>query len=248
MAYFTKVPLLLICICALISGCVSTPPPIKPTPVENRETSVLTPRETMEITVNRELFKAAFHGNTSELKVILESEVNEDVRMKDGWIALLIASGRGHPEAVQALIDAGVDINGVTARGGTALMWAAGAQKNSTETVRVLLEAGANVNAKTSDGYTALMDAAMHGNTNTMRVLLEAGAGVNAKTEDGVTALMEAGRLGHLETVRLLLANGAEVNVRNREGRTALMEAKTAAYMDIVQLLRNSGASDEPGD
>jgi len=248
MAYCIKIPLLLICFFALIYGCVSTPPPLKPTPVENRETSVLTPRETLDIEVNKELFKAAFHGNASELKILLESEVDEDVKMKDGWTALLLASGRGHPEAVQVLIDAGVNVNNETVRGGTALMWAAAAQKNSTETVRVLLGAGAKVNAKTSDGCTALMDAAMHGNTGTARVLLDAGAGVNVRTEDGVTALMQAGRLGHVEIVRLLLANGAEVNVRNREGRTALNEAEAAAHKEIVQLLRNAGASDEPED
>ena len=72
------------------------------------------------------------------------------------------------------LLDAGVDVNGATARGDTPLMWAAGSAENNHETVQVLLEAGAAVNAKTGDGRTALMDAALRGSTETARLLLEA--------------------------------------------------------------------------
>jgi len=201
--------LLLMCIFTFPSGCVSTPPPKEPTPVEQRETSVMTARETRVIEVNKELFTAAFHGRTSEAKAFFEAQEDEEVRMKDGWTALLLACGRGHTEVVLALVDAGVNVNGATKCGGTALMWAAGARERYTETVKVLLEAGARVNAKTHSGSTALMDASMHGNTETVRVLLEAGAGVNERTEDGVTALMEASRLGHEEIVQLLRNAGA---------------------------------------
>ncbi len=245
MLRLVKFLIFLISIFVLILGCVSAPPPRVPTSVETRETSVMTERETMTININTDLFKAAFEGQTSELMNLLELEEDVEVKKRDGRIALLLASVRGHTEVVQILVDAGIDVNGETARGGTALMWAAGSRENPTEIVRVLLDAGADVNARTRDGCTALMDATMRGNTETVRVLIEAGAGVNEKTEDGVTALMEAGRLGYIEIVRLLLDNGADVNVRNREGRTALMEADAAAHTEIVQLLRDAGAIDE---
>jgi ankyrin repeat protein len=244
MAHITRIFLPLCCVFALIAGCVSTPPPVKTTPVENRETSVMTEREAQVIDVNEKLFKASFNGNASDLKNVLETEADVEVKMKDAWTALLLASGMGHPEIMRVLIDAGVNVNEATSRGGTALMWAAGARQNSAESVRVLLDAGAKVNAKTTDGCTALMDAVMHGNTSSVEVLLSAGANVNEQTEDGVTALMESARLGHGEIVQLLLSSGAEMNIRNREGRTALMEARDAARDEIVRLLRDAGALD----
>ena len=166
--------LLLMCIFTFPSGCVSTPPPKEPTPVEQRETSVMTARETRVIEVNKELFTAAFHGRTSEAKAFFEAQEDEEVRMKDGWTALLLACGRGHTEVVLALVEAGVNVNGATACGGTALMDAS--MHGNTETVRVLLEAGAGVNERTEDGVTALMEASRLGHEEIVQLLRNAGA------------------------------------------------------------------------
>jgi len=249
MSGYEKIIILCVCVVALLLGCVSQPGPTEPAPTGVRETSVMIKQEKQVIDVNRDLLHAAFNGQTPELIAALEpvgdeSAEGEDVLVEDGLTALLLASVRGHSKSVRVLVDAGVDVNGKTVRGGTALMWAAGSHEDSAETVEVLLELGANVNAKTVDGRTALMDAAMRGNTGSVQNLLFAGANVNKQTVRRVTPLLEAVQQGHVETVKLLLIYGAEVNIRDREGNTPLTAAKTAGFNSIVQLLQEAGAVD----
>ena len=65
-----------------------------------------------------------------------------DAIMKDCQTALLLASVRGHTQAVQVLIEHGVKVDGETGRGGTALMWTAGSREH-VEIVQLLENAGA---------------------------------------------------------------------------------------------------------
>ena len=56
----------------------------------------------------------------------------------------MAASKEGHLKCVQALIEAGADVNYVDKDGDTALM--AAASEGHTEIVKLLVEKGANVN------------------------------------------------------------------------------------------------------
>jgi hypothetical protein len=247
MSQYKKAQLLLLCGALFMYGCVSPPAPREPTPPEVREASVMIQKQELVIEVNEELLAAAFQGEAGKLKRLLdtvEADEQGEVRIENGLTALLLACVRGHTESVQVLLDAGVDVNGKTVRGGTPLMWAAGSSENSAETVRLLLDRGASVNARTTDGRTALMDAAMRGNTDTANVLLRAGAHIEERTEEGTTALMEASKHGNAETVQLLLDSGARVNAVDREGRTALTQAAAAGHAETERLLSQAGAVD----
>ncbi len=69
-------------------------------------------------------------------------------------LALAWAASRGHIAAVEALLDAGAEINEVTPTGHTALMLAA--SNGHVDTVRVLLEKNASPVLENNDGGTAL--------------------------------------------------------------------------------------------
>ena len=117
-------------------------------------------------------------------------------------LALNSAARMGNTDAVQALIDAGANVDAKDEYGWTALMEAAA--RGHTATVQALLEGGADVNAKEKEGSTALMWAAFWGHTDTVQALLDAGADINATNNEGETALAIAQKNGHTEVVEIL--------------------------------------------
>ena len=66
---------------------------------------------------------------------------------------LVAAAGNGNMAALQALIDAGADVNAMDGNGRTPLMWAA--VGSSEEAARFLLASGANPNTRSTEGKLA---------------------------------------------------------------------------------------------
>ena len=94
--------------------------------------------------------------------------------VQDTDLELIEAARNGQTEEVQALLEAGADVNAISDADGMALILAAA--RGHTEIVRMLLEAGADVNAKTSNGNTALLRAAARGHAGIVELLRKAGA------------------------------------------------------------------------
>lgn len=69
-------------------------------------------------------------------------------------IALHAAAGRGHVEAVKALLKANVDLSVRSNIGSTALLMAV--TQGGTEVVKILLRAGADISISGYNGMTAL--------------------------------------------------------------------------------------------
>ena len=183
-----------------------------------------------------------------------------------GETALFAAAAYNeNPAVLQALVDAGAELDARTPYGGvTALMLAAAFNRNP-DMVRTSIAAGADPNDEIEDGaysayggQTALMAAASYNpNPEVLQALLEAGADVQAATRDGWTALMAAAsrrlpEYGDGATpafVQQLLAAGAPVDARDSRGRTALMAA-AASQEDpaIVRQLLAAGAQVDARD
>jgi ankyrin repeat protein len=152
-----------------------------------------------------------------------------------GSTALMHAAASGTVAIMQALVDAGADVNARNSRAATALHWAAADEAK----VKLLLLNGAAVDAKTVEGRTALYAAAtLPGGAAAVRHLLEAGADVNAATLIGATPLFPAVNVS-AEMTRLLLEKGADVNRATLSGVTPIMFTRDAA---IVALLVARGA------
>jgi ankyrin repeat protein len=115
--------------------------------------------------------------------------------------ALLRASLIGHIPAVEALLDAGLDVNAKGQNGWTPLLEAVFG--GHTDTIRVLLDRGADVNATDQTGWTPLMEAAAKGRTEVVKTLLDYGADVDARTIKSWTALHVTPK-GNTEIVSLL--------------------------------------------
>jgi len=87
----------------------------------------------------------------------------------------VVHPGARHKEIVQALLEAGADVNAKDTYGETALLEAVVSWR-SHDFVKALLEAGADLNAMDNDDKTALMLADEHGHTEIVQLLKEAGA------------------------------------------------------------------------
>jgi ankyrin repeat protein len=109
------------------------------------------------------------------------------IKDDDGRTALIWASYCNNLEVVQALIQAGTDVNIKNNNGRTALMYTS--DQNHLEVAQVLIEAGANVNIRDNEGNTALIWASYRNHLEVIKALIQAGTDVNIKNNYGKTAL-----------------------------------------------------------
>lgn len=96
---------------------------------------------------------------------------------------LMHAAWHGNFSALEALLEANVDVNATDDRGATALLHAA--DEGRLKTCERLLTAGANPNAASKEGLTALLLAAASDNTPLVTLLLRHGADPDLKTYQG---------------------------------------------------------------
>ena len=152
-------------------------------------------------------------------------------------------------QEIQALLQAGADVNAKDEDGRTALI--AASTEDNPEMVRLLLQAGASVNVKDKKGRTALFwvpfrytigefNERVPKKLEVAKLLLQAGADVNVVDKgsyrDGYTILMSAAYLAYVDIVKLLLQYGADVNARDEDGKTALTYALTKTWGGFITL------------
>lgn len=114
-----------------------------------------------------------------------------------------MAAKHGDMGKVQALLQRGVNVDGVDRKfGATALMWAA--HEGHTDIVRLLLDSGATIDAQQSLGRTALWYTAQQGRRAAAEILIAAGANVDLAAKDGTTPRDIALERGHPEIAELL--------------------------------------------
>lgn len=147
---------------------------------------------------------------------ILRTLVDSGARLDQAAAADLLSdavTGGTDPEIAKLLLDTGIDINGKSADGDTALHYAV-RYENSLPAIALLLARGADVNARNDNGETPIMWA---DSLTVVRVLIVSGADVNAKDHRGNSVLTSFfGRSiakNDLEQImKSLIKRGADVN------------------------------------
>ncbi len=196
------------------------------------------------------------------IRVLVQHEVTVDQRLSGDTTALMLVCAVGHPDAAEALADAGADVNAADAQGHTPLHAAAQYCFGSHDSLRarrlldVLLSRRADPNAADRQGMTPLLlllgahqkpgvdcDATHLGAL--VPVLLDAGARHDHADQRGVTALHACAMHLLLPAARALLARGADRSAVDAFGRSAADVARLLGYVDLAAELavRSSAGS-----
>lgn len=159
------------------------------------------------------LKNAARGGHHRIMKVLLQEGIHVGGEKNSvGAESLESAAGSGSKEAVQLLIEKGVDVDTQTECWGSALQ--AAAVSGHAEVVKLLVENGANVDAGGGVWGSALSAAASQGHFDVASFLLKNGADINwqNKGEYGTsTALSKAAERSTFEGVKFLIDNAATI-------------------------------------
>jgi ankyrin repeat protein len=207
------------------------------------------------------LLVAASHDDVAQVRQLLKTGANPNVRNKLDTTPLLEAALHSNPEIIKALLDAGADPNAAGADGQTPLMLVA--RGTNVAAAKMLLDKGADPKARESQRQqTALMWAAANSQGVMTRLLVERGADLDAKTATdlttplvsaepraqprspgGMTALMFASREGCLDCVAAMVEKGASIDLPDPEGVTPLLWAIWNTRFDVAKYLIEHGAN-----
>lgn len=151
------------------------------------------------------VYEAAATGQTERLRELASADPSlVNSHAPDGFTPLGLAIFFGHPETVDALLDAGADVNLASRESMKVSPLASASAAGQLDIARVLIARGANVNARAASDFTPLHESAASGRMEFAKLLLENGADVNARTSDGKTPLDYAREHNRAEMVQLL--------------------------------------------
>ena len=174
------------------------------------------------------------------METALQEDLNKELGME--------TRGKGAPDRIKELLEAGADPNATYWYQVTALHFTA--FRGNMEATKLIADSGADINAKDSDGQSVLHWACENENLNCIKLLLDMGADICASNEHKDTPLHYAARnsFSQAGAVLLLLKAGADVNALNTEGQTALHYAAKKGNIFCMQVLLDHGCDPEIRD
>lgn len=171
---------------------------------------------------------------------------------KGSDLTLQHAIDKDSPEAVEAAVRAGANVNAKGLGGVRPAMYAIGQGRASA--FERLLKLGADLSARDDEGDNAMTIAA---NAYAKRpefllAALKAGGDPNTKRSDNDPLIMRFVADNNLEAIKMLAKHGADVSARSRTKAPIVVDSAIAEDWDVVWTLLELGAKfdypDEPNN
>ncbi len=169
---------------------------------------------------------AAFfrRAGVGDVRSCLRDGADPNARCGRGQTVLYNAAASADPAVIEALIEAGAEVDARNDCGNTPLHEAARVS-SAPAVIEALIAAGADPDARNRIGATPLHKAAgrIPGTPSVIGVLARAGADADARTVDGYTPLLIAAlNCRDPAVIEALLAAGADPDLQGGDDRTAL--------------------------
>ena len=186
-----------------------------------------------------------FGGGRSRRKTI---DMEAEIKMAADQKQLFEVAERGDVNAVEAIVDSGIDVNSVDDNQMTVLHHAATNARD--EVMKSLISRGANVNATdVKGGFSAMHWVVISANPQlsstdhvdrSMVVLSKAGADVNCTDFNLATPLHIAAQKGDRGCIETLIRLGANPNLKDITGRNCYEVAKNGQVRSFMEQLKKS--------
>ena len=147
-------------------------------------------------------------------------------------------------DAVNALLDAGADVNEPAYTTKTPLHYAS--HSRNKDILNLILSKGADLEAKTEQGFTPLSYAVGLNHPDNCRILLEAGAEVDSVDNWKRTNLNVAAYRGLADVAATLLEFNANPNVLDQWHYSPLDVAEAFVFTDIAEMIIEAGGVNGP--
>lgn len=175
-------------------------------------------------------------------------DIEADLKMAEDQKQLFAAAERGDVDAVEALVDTGIDVNSADDNQMSVLHHAATHARE--EVMKTLISRGANVNAiDVKGGFTPMHWVVINANPQlgstdhvdrSLVVLKKAGANVNCTDFNLATPLHIAAQKGDRGCINTLIRLGANPNSKDITGRDCFDVAKNSHVRAIMEQLKKT--------
>lgn len=178
---------------------------------------------------------AIYSGRTAQLNSLLGAGVsaNERIGNSQDPSLLVLAIDRRSVDMVQALIQAGANIQDVDEDGEPPLLHAL--RSRSERIIQLLLNSGASPNVTSRNGTSAILLAAQNGIPWMVQMLLNQNASLEPRASDGLDPLMAACQDGSEEIVDMLIAAGMKADRSDDSGANALIYAAQSGTSSLIE-------------
>ena len=206
----------------------------EPSDVEEQEFVIFDNPNKTDASSRTLLMNAVKNGNEWEVRSLIKSKANVNLKDNDGWTALMYASRyQNDADIIQLLIDNGARINDKNNFGSNSLQLAA-CYSNNPDILAKLLE---NQKTSANDLLKAFIMAITSQSNTTesqiakIKLFIEKGISIN-RFYEGKTPLMYAAEFSKsTEIIKLLIENGASVSIRNQKGMKAFDYASKNVHL-----------------